>query len=41
MHKQFVEPSKGNADIIIPNGLNDAALDLVITKLMKIVSMKD
>eukprot|EP01038_Epipyxis_sp_PR26KG_P016497 gene16497-22520_t len=33
MHLQFVEPSKRNADIIVPIGLNSVALDLVVNKL--------
>lgn len=33
MHMQFVEPSKRNADIIVPVGLNSVALDLVVSKL--------
>ncbi|KAJ1411763.1 uridine kinase family-domain-containing protein, partial [Ochromonadaceae sp. CCMP2298] len=33
MHEQFVEPSKRNADIIVPVGLNSVALDLIISKL--------
>lgn len=33
MHNQFVETSKKNADIIVPEGLNIVALDLVISKL--------
>lgn len=33
MHMQFVEPSKRNADIIVPTGLNSVALDLVVSKL--------
>jgi uridine kinase len=33
MHLQFVEPSKRNADIIVPVGLNSVALDLVVAKL--------
>ena len=33
MHVQFVEPSKRNADIIVPVGLNSVALDLVVSKL--------
>jgi uridine kinase len=33
MHIQFVEPSKRNADIIVPVGLNSVALDLVVNKL--------
>ena len=37
MHSQFVEPSKQNADIIVPAGLNSVALDLVVNKLQYIV----
>lgn len=33
MHHEFVEPSKKKADIVIPEGLNVIALDLVITRL--------
>lgn len=33
MHQQFVVPSKRNADIIVPEGLNSVALDLVVSKL--------
>jgi uridine kinase len=33
MHLQYVEPSKRNADIIVPVGLNSVALDLVVSKL--------
>lgn len=33
MHIQYVEPSKRNADIIVPVGLNNVVLDLVVSKL--------
>jgi uridine kinase len=33
MHLQYVEPSKRNAHIIVPVGLNHVALDLVVSKL--------
>ena len=33
MHLKFVEPSKQFADVIIPVGLNQAALDLIIARL--------
>ena len=33
MHKEFVEPSKRNADVIVPTGLNSVALDLIVGKL--------
>jgi uridine kinase len=37
MHHEFVEPSKRNADIIIPVGLNSVALDLVVSRLREVV----
>jgi uridine kinase len=33
MHKEFVEPSKYAADIIVPMGVNEVALDLVVSRL--------
>jgi uridine kinase len=33
MHMQFVEPSKLEADIIVPYGLNPVALDLIMSRL--------
>lgn len=33
MHIEFVEPSKRNADIIVPVGLNSVALNLVVSNL--------
>jgi uridine kinase len=39
MHLEFVEPSRRWADILIPEGGNNAiALDLVVTKLQKVAS---
>lgn len=41
MHLQFVEPSKRWADIIIPEGgNNDAALDVVVSKLLTVVNAR-
>jgi len=38
MHLQFVEPSKRTADLIIPEGGNNAvAIDLIITKLKTLI----
>lgn len=37
MHSEFVEPSKRNADIIVPVGLNSVALDLVVAKLRSVI----
>ena len=34
LHEKYVEPSKGNADIIIPHGgRNSVALDLIIGRI--------
>lgn len=33
MHMQFVEPSKRNADLIIPEGRNDAAISMLIAAI--------
>lgn len=33
MHAKFVEPSKQHADVIVPVGLNQVALDLIISRL--------
>lgn len=33
MHEQFTEPTKKHADIIIPEGLNRSAVDLLIKKV--------
>ncbi len=33
MHKQFIEPTKRNADIIIPHGANGPAVDMITTKV--------
>jgi len=33
MHEQFIEPTKGHADLIIPEGANTVAIDLIEQKL--------
>jgi len=33
MHKLFVEPTKAHANVIVPDGLNDVALDLIVSRL--------
>lgn len=38
MHLQFVEPSKRWADLIIPEGNNAVALDLILAKLRSVVA---
>lgn len=40
MHKQFIEPSKQYAHMIIPEGSNDIVIDLLITKIESIVERK-
>lgn len=37
MHEQFIEPSKKYAHIIIPEGSNKVAIDLLITKIKSII----
>ena len=42
MHEQFVEPSKKNADIIIPEGgHNMVALDMVMERVKAHINKKD
>lgn len=42
MHEQFVEPSKKYADIIFPEGgFNEAAIDLMITKIQTIFDQRE
>lgn len=42
MHNQFIEPSKRYADIIIPEGGNNmVAIDLIITKILSIISQEN
>ena len=37
MHVQFVEPSKRNADVIIPTGYNSVAMEMVIARLEQLL----
>jgi len=39
MHNKYVEPSKAYADIVVNGGLNDVALDIVATKVAKILKL--
>ena len=41
MHVQFVVPSKRNANIIVPEGLNSVALDLVVSKLKIVLDQRE
>ncbi len=40
MHNKYVEPTKAYADIIINGGMNDAAFDIVKTKIEKLVQSR-
>ena len=35
MHEEFIQPTKKHADIIIPRGYNEKALDMVVTSIQK------
>lgn len=37
MHKQFIEPTKRYADVILPHGANGAAIDIIATKVRSLV----
>lgn len=41
MHIQYVVPSKRNANIIVPEGLNSVALDLVVSKLKIVLDQRE
>ncbi|MBT0570964.1 uridine kinase [Curvibacter sp. CHRR-16] len=38
MHKQFIEPTKRYADVILPHGANGPAVDIITTKVQSLVS---
>jgi uridine kinase len=38
MHKQFIEPTKRNADVILPHGANGPAVDILTTKVRSLIS---
>jgi len=37
MHKQFIEPTKRNADVILPHGANGPAIDVITTKVASVI----
>ncbi len=41
MHKQFVEPSKRNAHIIIPHGANQAALEMIVARIKAAINNEE
>ena len=38
MYIQFVEPTKQFADVILPNGANEAAVDMIQAKIASLVT---
>jgi uridine kinase len=37
MHKQFIEPTKREADVILPHGANGPAVDIITTKVVTFI----
>ena len=37
MHKQFIEPTKRRADVILPHGANGPAVDIITTKVKSLI----
>jgi uridine kinase len=37
MHKQFIEPTRRHADIILPHGANGPAVDIITTKVASVI----
>jgi uridine kinase len=37
MHKQFIEPTKRYADVILPHGANGPAVDVITTKVASVI----
>ena len=37
MHKQFIEPTKRHADLILPHGANGPAVDMITTKVVTLI----
>ena len=41
LHKQFIEPTKHHADVILPDGANGPAADMTITKVATLIRVLD
>lgn len=41
MHRQFIEPSKRNAHIIIPHGANKAALEMLVARVRAAINHEE
>ena len=37
MHKQFIEPTKRHADVVLPHGANGPAVDIITTKVKTLI----
>ena len=37
MHKQFIEPTKRHADVILPHGANGPAVNIITTKVVSLI----
>ncbi|WP_232351837.1 hypothetical protein [Inhella proteolytica] len=37
MHKQFIEPTERNADVILPHGANGPAVDIITPQVMRLL----
>jgi uridine kinase len=37
MHKQFIEPTKRHAHVILPHGANGPAVDIITTKVINVI----
>lgn len=41
MHRQFIEPTKRNAHIIIPHGANKAALEMIVARIKAAINNEE
>jgi uridine kinase len=41
MHNQFIEPSKRNADVILPQGANDPAVDMITARVNALIALAE
>jgi uridine kinase len=41
MHKQFIEPTKRHAHVILPHGANGPAVDIITTKVINVIRELD
>jgi uridine kinase len=41
MHNKFIEPTKRYADVILPHGANDPAVDIITTKVVSLCGQMD